>query len=328
MGKPTEEVVADLTRETASWRTIAAKVTLKQVRHVAIGEAPAGTTLGNSERYAATSFGLRKYGQYAPFEGREVCVRLGYTDGKRSAAVQFRRPPEQDRQRSITITRDFLDEAETGTAAIPMALPYYVGLVPIRTAIARAEPVGPGRVLDRPCTRYYFAGVAGGGSSQDLVYHLDDATSYPLAIESFANRERYAAGEPTTTWEARRFDEVQGRHVATDSDYTTFLVTAAGARAPMLTDSYHFAEIRFDDPIPVAAFWPNYEPGVRVVDRIAGTTTVPVPTPPLAGSGGATTTAASGPIDWAIGVGVALLGLALVLMVVGLVRRARASATP
>ena len=121
MGKPLGEVVADLTRET-SWRSIAVQVSLKQVRHAAIGEVPAGITTGNREQYTAASSGQRKYGQFALADGREICLRLGYTDGQRCAAVEFRRPPLEGRQRSITITPGFLDEAETGYAAIPAAL--------------------------------------------------------------------------------------------------------------------------------------------------------------------------------------------------------------
>jgi len=270
MDKPIDAVVADLTRETASWTTIGVKVSLKQVRHVAVGAAKPGTTTGNREEYSATSRGLRKYAQFSPIEGREMCVLLGYADGDRCASVRFQPPPNETRQRSITIAKSFLREASTGTAELPASLPFYVGLAPIRTAITRAEPIGPSRVLDRDCVRYSFANVPGDGATQDLVYHLDAATSYPLKVEAFANRDRFRADQPTTVWEVLKLDEVQGRHVATDSKFTTWIETEGGRRVPILTNFDHVDSIRFDDPTPADHFWPRYDPGVLIHDRIAG----------------------------------------------------------
>ena len=313
MEKPIDAVVADLARETASWTSIAARVSVKQVRHLAVGEAGPGTTTGNREEYLATNHGQKKYAQFARVDDREVCVRLGYTDGARSASVRFQSPPNETRQRAITIAPGFLDEPKTGTAEIPAALPFYVGLVPIREAIPRARPVGPSRVLDHACTRYLIEGVAEGGTTQDLVYHLDAATSYPLKVESFANHDRFVADQPTTVWEAVRFDEVGERHVATDSKFTTFIEGQGGRRAPLLTDWHHVDGLRFDEAIPAATFWPEYEPGVLINDRIA------LKSYKVGAAGQATTQAAAPAVPprpsaatWAFGVALAL-GLALLV---------------
>ena len=63
MDKTLAAVVADLTHETASCTSIDVRINLEQTHHVALGDAPPGTTLGGWERYAATSAGQRLYGQ-------------------------------------------------------------------------------------------------------------------------------------------------------------------------------------------------------------------------------------------------------------------------
>ena len=320
MAKPIDAVVADLTRETV-WNSIGVKVSLKQVRYVAVGAAEPGTTTGNREEYTATLSGHRKYAQFATVEGQEVCVRLGYFDGERCASVQFQKPPHETELRSVTISQAFLNEATTKTAAIPAALPFAVGLTPIRVAITQAEPIGPSRVLDRDCDRYRFANIPGEAAmKQDLVYHLDAATSYPLKIEAFANHDRLVAGQPTTVWEVLKLDEVQGRHVATDSKFTTFLETTGGQRLPMLTNFDHVDSIRFDAAIPAAAFWPTYKPGVLINDRITQKSFK------VGADAQATTRVPATPAEiatWTYGAG---LAVGLTLFFIGLARRRRQAA--
>ena len=268
--KPLDAVIADLTHETAGWMSYSVRIALEQTLHAPVGPNVAGTVTRSREHYLTTRHGERKYGQYAEVGEGEVCVLLGYDDTRRCASVRYQPPPNSTRQKSITITRTFLDEATTGFAAIPAPLPFYVGLKPIREAIQTAEEVGPSQVTGRDCVRYYFAKVSGRGGTQDLVYHLDAATSYPLKVESFANRAGFAAGTPFSIWEADQFDEVRDYHSVTDSHFTTFAPTQSGGLTPQLVNKYHVESIHFDLAIPNDAFWPKSDPGVFVTDLITG----------------------------------------------------------
>lgn len=322
MPKPIDAVVADLTRET-SWSSLSVDVALEQVRLAEVGDAKPGTTTGNREEYRATAAGRRRYAQFARVEGREVCTLLGYSDGERCASVLFRPVPDEGRQRAVTISRSFLREEKTGTAEVPAMLPYFVGLEPLRGAIRRAEAVGPSRVLDRACERYYFAGVRAGDAAQEMVFHLDAATSCPLKVESFVDRAGFAAGRPFAAWEAVKLDEIQGHHVAVDSRLSTFGAGRGGRWGPVVVDSYHVTTLRFDAEPPAAEFWPRFEPGIAVYDRIAGRVYKagadgqPVAAPPAAAPGGPSTLA-----------GATTLALALMLLIVGIARRRRGRGVP
>ena len=268
--KPLDAVIADLTRETASWQTLTARIFLEQTLYAPIGPSPAGTVTQGRETYVASHTGERRYGQYSLVDDVEACVLLACDDLKSSALVRYLPPPHQLRQKSITISKDFLNESQTGFAAIPTPLPFYVGLQPIRTAISSASVIGPSQVAGHECTRYLFAKVPGNGSTQDLVYHLDTSTSYPLKVESFADSAQVAAETPFSVWEADRLDEVRQWHVATDSRFTTFAPTSAGGIIPQLVNKYHFDSIRFNTAVPASAFWPRYDPGVLINNTITG----------------------------------------------------------
>ena len=318
MPKPIDAVVADLTRET-DWSSLAVDVALRQVRLVEIDGARPGTTVGNRESYLTTASGQRKYAQFSRVEGRDVCVLLGYADGERCASVQFRPAPDQDRPKAVVIGKTFLREAKTGTAEVPAALPFFVGLEPLRDAIRRATPVGPGRALDRACDRYYFAGVRDGDATQDLVFSLDASTSFPLRVEAFADRPSFDAGRPLTAWEATRLDEVQGRHVAVDSRLSTYGVGPNRRWEPTLVNEYHVTNVRFDAAIPASEFWPRLEPGMLVYDRVAqkaykvGADGQPATAQPAPARSSAPT--------WAFS---ATLAVGLALVIVGIARRHRA----
>ena len=319
--KPLDAVIADLTHETAGWMSYSVRIELEQTLHAPVGPSAAGTVTRSREHYLATRHGARKYGQYAEGGERDVCVLLGYDDTKRCASVRYQAPPDQAWQKSITINKTFLDEAATGFAAIPAPLPFYVGLAPIREAIRTAEAVGPSQVAGRDCSRYYFANVAGNRGTQDLVYHLDAATSYPLKVESFADRAGFAAGTPFSVWEADRLDEVRDYHSATDSHFTTYAPTRSGASAPQLVNKYHINSINFDLPIPRDAFWPRSDQGVFINNLITGESRYNTPdgkAPVAAG-----TAADPNALPWTGWAFTGAVTVGLALLVVGLLRLLR-----
>ena len=312
--KPLDAVIADLTHETASWGAIGAQVAMEQTVQ--------GRVTRAREGYMAARHGERRYAEFSRAHNREVCVVQAYDDTTRCASVRFGDPVNPNRQTSITISKTFLDEAATGFAKIPDALPFFVGLVPIRTAIATARALGPSRVAGRDCTRHLCRAVPGPAGTQDLVYHLDAATSYPLKVETFLNEAHVAAGTPYRVWEADRLDEVQGFHVATDSRLTTFNLADPAHPIPDLVNKYHVDSIRFNEAIPITAFWPVADPGVLVTDTITGRSAYNT----ADGKAPSATTldeSPSGGLPWVSWAGTGGVTLGLALLVVGLGRWAR-----
>lgn len=307
--KPLDAVVAELTHETASWGSISVIVALEQTS--------GGTVTRAREGYMATRHGDRRYARYARSGDHETCVLQGYDETTRCALVRYRKPPQENRQRSITISTSFVDEATTGFAAIPAPLPFFVGLVPIRAAIRAAAVLGPSRVAGRDCTRYLCRAVPGNGGTQDLVYHLDAATSYPLKVESFAAGAQVEAGTPFSVWEAERLDETQGFHVATDSHYATF---APGEPAPQLLNKYHVDLIRFNGAIPSSAFWPVADPGVYINNTITGKAAYNTATGKAPDAAGA---APTGGLPWGAWAATGGITLGVALLFVGLTRQFR-----
>ncbi len=318
--KPLAAVIADLTHETAGWGSIGARFALEQIVYAAVGPTPAGTITHGREDYMATRHGERKYAQYTEVEGRDVCVLFGYDVTTRCASVRYAKPPFETRQTSITISKAFLDEAVTGSNAIPAPLPYYVGLVPIHQAITTAERLGPSQVAGRDCFRFYFSKVGNPAATEDRVYHLDALTSFPLKVETFLDRAHFDAASPFSVWEAEAIGEAQGFHFAVDSRFTTFAPGAQGKLIPQLINKYHAASIQFNNAIPGSAFWPRADAGVFYDDTITGKSgynTIDGKAP--------TATAAAPPaiLPWPPWITTGGITLGLALLVVGLTRRFR-----
>ena len=269
MGKSIEAVVLDLVRETASWESIDAHIVVDQHLLVPVGKSQPGRSHG-SEHFVETMDGQKYYIKSNEVPGHEHVVLLGYSDGKRCASVTTRNASGQRGQKSITLTKTFMDEQLTGYVMRPEPLRFwYVGLIPLREAVLKAERIGVGHVAGRACDIFLFSAVPGQNGSQDLVYHLDEATSMPLKAEAFANQARLKAGKPSWVWEAITLDEVQGYHVPLNSRYTGFVIREDAGSTAQLTERYTIEAIMFNEPHQASAFWPEFEKGVFVNDLIA-----------------------------------------------------------
>jgi hypothetical protein len=269
VGKSIDAVTLDLARETASWDSIDVIVATDQRLLVAIGKNPPRVSHG-SEHFIETADGQKYYIKSDGEPEHPRSVLLGYSDGKRCASVVFKDPPHQDEHRSITLTSTFMDEQLTGYVMRPEPLRFwYVGVIPLREAVLKAERIGSSRVAGRSCDGFLFSAVPGGNTSQDLVYQLDDATSMPLKVEAFSNQSRYKAGKPSWSWEAITLDVVQGYHVSLNSRYTGFIVKDDVASTTQLTEDYKVESITFNEKHPASAFWPTLQNGVFVNDLIA-----------------------------------------------------------
>jgi len=269
MSKPIELVIADLLRETGSWDSIDAHINITQTLFIAIGDNPPKTSVGE-EHYIETFRGQKFYRTTENQSGTEVVGLLGYSDGVRCASVEFKRPPEQDQQHSITVTKTFMNEQLTGYVMRPDPLRWhFVGLIPLHEAIVKASQIGTDRVAGRGCDVFLFSAVPGQRGTQDLVYHLDRATSLPLKVEAFANQDRLKSAEPSWIWEAASLDEVQGFHVALSSRYTSFVLTEAASPTKQLTNEYKIDALKFNKSYDASTFWPLYDKGVSINDLIA-----------------------------------------------------------
>ena len=268
MSKPIESIIADLVRETASWDSIDAHFKITQTLFIQIGSTPPKTSV-SEEHFIETFRGQKFYKQSEKRSGKEVVGWLGYSDGVRCANVELRRPPQQDKQLSVVITKTFMNEQLTGYVMRPNPLRWhYVGLIPLHDAIAKAAPIGTDRVAGRVCNVFLFSAVPGRQRTQCLVYHLDDATSVPLKVEAFADRDRLKEGVPSWVWEASSFDEVQGFHVALNSHYTGFVIKDKTSPIKQLTDDYKIDVLNYNQSYDAAVFWPAYDEGVSIVDLI------------------------------------------------------------
>jgi hypothetical protein len=268
MAKPIDQIVMELTRE-SSWDSIAVQVRAEQTRFVAIGKNAPGAGFVSSERFMETADGERFYEKTDSGRDARVIV-LSYSDGKRCAAVERKRAPYQEEQNSITLTKTFANEQVTGYVMRPEPLRFaFVGLIPIREAVREAERIGDGIVAGRDTAIFLFSGVPSPNVTQDLVYHLDAATSVPLKVEAYANRLRFEAGKPSWVWEAIALDDVQGYHLCLKSRYTYFVVKDDSASIRQLSEDYTIESCKFNDTYPASTFWPAYDKGVFINDLIA-----------------------------------------------------------
>lgn len=281
--------------------------------------------VGEHTLYFVAQSGGRQ--RYESFEAGKQGPNYNFvecSDGHRYAAVSFR--ARDGKQRQITISKTSVAERMIGYVRQPEPFIYnYVGLIPLREAILKAEKVGEGEVIHRRCLKYYFREVPGRRSS-DILYSLDAETSIPLKVEHFDNMERFHANSPVSTWEALTFDEVQGYHLVLNSLYKSFRDSEKSEPALQLTNDYHVESIKFDEAIPTSTFWPDFEPGVFVNDLIASTSYFNTPDrkAPPRGQDKAIVRSGETPIavvptsDWTPWLSVGGVGLGLILLIVGI----------
>jgi hypothetical protein len=269
MSKHIDLIAADLLRETASWDSIDVGVTVTQTVFLQIGKNPPQTSV-SKERFIETFAGQRYYKRIVPRSHGEEVAWLGYRDGTRCAYVEFKKWPHQGEQHSITITKTFMDEQVTGYVMRPEPLRFnYVGLVPLHEAILKAPRSGSDRVAGRECDVFLLSGVPGRSGHQELVYHLDAATSIPLKVEAFANQDRFKSATPSWVWEATTVDDVQGFHIALNSRYTGFVASEEASSVKSLSEEYKIDEATFNSKHEASSFWPAYDKGTRINDLIA-----------------------------------------------------------
>jgi hypothetical protein len=269
MEKTIDTIAVQIARETHAADSIEISITLRQELLVVIGSKPPRTKVIR-ENFIATARGQKFYRRSIESGGSEQTIWAGYSDGNRCASVEYSRPPHEKEQKTITITKTFMDEQLTGYTTRPEPIRFhYVGLIPLYEAITTAERAGRSLTAGRASNVFIFRAVPGTKSTQDLVYHLDDQTSVPIKVEAFANESRRVADKPSWVWEALTLDEVQGFHVPLRSRYKSFIVRDTSASQEKMIEDYTINTVQFNENHPASKFWPVQDNGVFINDLIA-----------------------------------------------------------
>lgn len=264
-----EHVAARLKLESQGWSSIEMRVrTVQTVDDPGAGPHPG---LDIESRYVETASGKRFYDTTSREPNGLVVRRTGYRDGSRCANVTYQ-SDDPSEQAQIVVSRVFLREADFGYVERPEPLAfYYVGLVPLHEALRGAERLEDSVVLGRPCDRFLFPEVKGGGRAQALVYHLDRATSVPLKVTAHRDRKDLTDRGASWTWEATSLERVAGHNVVMTSKYRSYhFVKNEGATEQVqdMTNVYTVESVEYDKSYPSKMFWPTFGPGAQVFDVI------------------------------------------------------------
>jgi hypothetical protein len=179
-----------------------------------------------------------------------------------------------DRQAFINISHKFMDELKYGFLESPEPYRFsHVGLVPLREALPKADRAGSAEVIGRPCEVFHFKAVGTASHPQLLAYYLDRATAVPLKVVAYDGPDQLRDDLPNWRWEATSLDNVGKHHFPLASTYTSF-VRRKGADGkfeclPQMFQAIKVTSIKYDAPVAESTFWPVYQPGLEVDDRIA-----------------------------------------------------------
>jgi hypothetical protein len=265
MPDPIDAVLAKVIRETSGWEAIEVHVDIEQTLHIKIGAHVPQTGMA-SETYIETSKGRRFYQRLNCASPDDCAPSLGYCDGSRSGQVETQPPPNQTKQKTISITKTFMYEQQNGFNHRPTPLRgQYVGLIPLHEALPKALPMGDATVMQRSCQLFHFKAVPTPKGTCELVYSLDTATAVPLRIAFYANTEKLKAAKPQWTWEATELKEIQGFHVPTRSKYSSYAVSEKESTVS-LSEVYTMDSVVFNKKYSEATFWPKYDQGVYIND--------------------------------------------------------------
>jgi len=271
-----DSAIQALAWETTSWKSMEVVVETARERPKPVHD---GAFVKSTHRYTETQDGKRSFRSENLTVGGDIFPAEAYCDGRRCALITFAaakpHPPVL-----ISLTRGFMLEDRIGFTDRPEPLKYfYVGLVPLHEALPKARQRGESRRLNRPCDRYHFESVKGGGGSLEMIYDLDRATGIPLRVEAYASPADMASGTIAWAWEAESIVTFQGYHVAGRSHYESYGSPPGkpgSERMVKSRETHTVSSLKFDQTHPETTFWPEFPPGVRIINALDRTiTTVP-----------------------------------------------------
>jgi hypothetical protein len=315
-------IIENIIHESAV-RSIRLRVSISESNgQAATPGAPPGLVV--EQTYLETDGGERFFDERVSIPSQPVTHKSAYCDGQRCGMIRFS-TQDPERQETMTIGHDFMNESALGYREAPLPFRYYhVGLLPLRQALAGAQRIGRESVMGRTCENFHFKEVGPPGAQQSLVYSLDHATSVPLRVAAYSGPEQLRDRAPNWVWEASSLDNVADRHFARSSTDASFQVTKSGTgpwiSKPDVSHTIEVTEISFDTPVARTDFWPTFQAGIRISDSIANRSYLTPFAPKLAEQvawTGKPVPAAPEQVPWLPALGVALslvaLGVALVL---------------
>lgn len=310
--------------EMQSWSSIELKVSVRQENQ----NLPAFVTdpLAHFvQHYIETARGQRLLDEIRTMASGKATRDAYYSDGERCAHVRFD-PNDSSVQTKIDISDHFSYENEIGATRRPDPLGYYyIGKEPIYEALRNAKPLGDGEAAGRACDRFLFQGVKLSAVPLDAVYYLDHETSMPLRIEYYRAGGQHDSEEAIQIWEAQSLDQVGGGHHLPLKSTNQFFRKTSSGLVPLGSNEIVIEEIHYDRPFAASTFWPTYQPGVQVIDRLKKKTiTIPGPARPKpAETTVAVPVQAEPPTPWTTYASYSILGLGLALIGVAVALRLR-----
>ena len=206
-----ERAARQLAEEMESRKSIEVRCELTINNHTA---RPSGTMAINivADHYIETATGKRLLESENMKDGKVVSRSFHYGDGTKFADVNFN-SKNPDEQAVVYIKREFWLEEKNDRRQLPQPLLYlYVGREPLYEALTKAEYLGKSEVMGRECHAFLFPQVRW-SVPQDQIFHLDNATSIPLKVETFRDKAARDKKETLGAWTAQSLDKVEGHYV-------------------------------------------------------------------------------------------------------------------
>ncbi len=256
-------------------RSIRLKIVAEQSkREVVAGGKSRPLTLERT--YKETQKGQRYYDDRVRFASGVESRKTSYSDGSKCANVVYD-ATDTGRQTHVSIENTFMLDARFGFPSKPDPVRlYHVGMTPLHLALPTAETLGTRDVIGRRCDDFRFKDIGPADRRQTLIYSLDRVTGLPLRVVSYKSAELLVQEKPAWTWEANSIRRVGDRSIVDKSTYSMFVVkkSADGEWESKhdMTQAIRVEEVAFDEVYPDGDFWPTIQPGVMVMDQIAGKT--------------------------------------------------------
>lgn len=276
MPNAAESAAQKLAWEMESWKSIEIRFHEDFVNKDPARKPDEPRTFRSTDHYIETAAGQRVYDTRMTTElEKGTGVSIEYTDGSKCAQLLRTDEGGVAGQEQVTIKRSFYCEND-GVTYRPDPLKYlYVGLKPLHEDLARAEHLGEGRRLDRPCDRFVFTQVNGKNDQRHLVYWLDRETGITLRFEYYDDAKLRSGGRPDHVWNAQSLDDVGGRHLVMRSQVLQLDPEGTDPQRVLVQYDVITDEVVFDRDYPKSTFWPAVTKGTKVFDMIANKVIMP-----------------------------------------------------
>jgi len=255
-------------RDSLAWDFESIKSVELKVHQELIYENPPPNLVYNIiDEHYIDDMNLHKYYGAEYKDGDKLYMRTeNYQNGPKSAFVSFD-DIDPNIQTSIVIKRDFGREDQSDRVERPKPLLYwYVGRTPLHQAIDKAEYGGKSKVGDREAHAFIFKNVKW-FRTQDHVFYIDAASHIPIKVTAYSTAEDRAADRPVWVWSAFKVEEIQGRKIPVISEMVDYDAPGGPISSTLKCE---VQSIKFNEVYPASTFWPKEQPGVSVLDALAG----------------------------------------------------------